>query len=154
MTKAMNLRRELETVGAATFTARDYRPGKTVHIVLFKFRPEVSPAALAEVTKRFRALRSSVREDGEPYILAIDSGPQASGEGNDGAGYDVGFVVTFASEGDRNFYVGDPIQPDPRYFDHAHAAFKDFVGPLLADGEVLVFDIVSAADARNGAPPA
>ena len=47
---------------------------------------------------------------------------------------------------DRNYYVGNPVVTDSRFFDPAHQAFKEFVGPLLdkdASGNVngaLVFD--------------
>jgi Stress responsive A/B Barrel Domain len=136
------LDQELAEVGPETFTARDYRPGRVVHIVLFKFAPSVREGALTEVTERFLALKESTREDGKPYILSIDAGSQGSGEGAVGADYDLGFVVVFASSGDRNYYVGAPIQPDPRFFDPMHAAFKEFVAPLLDGGDVLVFDIV------------
>ena len=52
-----------------------------------------------------------------------------------------GFVVTFASAGDRNYYVGEPVISDSRFIDPVHADFKAFVGPLLAPGGVLVFDV-------------
>ena len=128
-------------MGPEEFTARQYRPGRVVHIVLFKFAPSTPESVLAEVTERFLALKESPREDGEPYILSIDAGPQASGEEAVGADYDLAFVVVFASGGDRNYYVGEPVVSDPRFFDGAHAAFKEFVGPLLDGGDVLVFDI-------------
>jgi hypothetical protein len=39
--------------------------------------------------------------------------------------------------------VGTPVVTDPAHYDPAHAAFKEYVGPLLADtGGVLVFDII------------
>ncbi len=136
------LDQELAQVGPETFTARDYKPGRVVHIVLFKFAPSTPDAVLTDVTERFLALRDAPREDGEPYIVSIDAGPQASGEGAVGADYDLAFVVVFASSGDRNYYVGEPVQSDPRYLDGAHAAFKEHVGPLLSGGDVLVFDIV------------
>ena len=52
------------------------------------------------------------------------------------------FVVRFASEGDRNFYVGAPIVTDPAYCDRQHHAFKGIVGPRLdrQGAGVLVFD--------------
>lgn len=136
------LDQELAEVGPETFTARDYKPGRVVHIVLFKFDPSTSDAVKTDVTGRFLALKDAPREDGEPYIQSIDAGPQASGEEAVGADYDLAFVVVFASVGDRNYYVGEPVVSDPRFFDGAHAAFKEYVGPLLDGGDVLVFDIV------------
>ncbi|ROQ40666.1 stress responsive alpha/beta barrel protein [Frondihabitans sp. PhB188] len=134
---------ELASVGPAAFTARDYRPTRVRHVVLFRFGPEATQEQRDEVTRRFRQLRHSVRPDGAPYIVSIDAGPQSSGE-NAGHGFEVGFVVTFASEGDRNYYVGAPVQSDPAFFDPEHAVFKEFVGPLLETGGrgALVFDIV------------
>jgi Stress responsive A/B Barrel Domain len=136
------LDQELAEVGPETFTARDYRPGRVVHIVLFKFDPSHPETVLTEVTERFLALKESKRDDGRPYIVSIDAGAQGSGEGVVGADYDLGFVVVFASSGDRNYYVGAPVQTDPRFFDPMHADFKEFVGPLLQGGDVLVFDLV------------
>lgn len=134
------LQAELEEVGVERFTARDYRSGAVVvHIVLFRYRPEVSPAERQEVADRFLALSATPR-DGNPYIVSIVGGPPRGGEGADG-GFEHGFVVTFASEGDRNYYVGEPVFADERHLDPVHAEFKRFVGPLLASDGVLVFDI-------------
>lgn len=134
-----DLASELDRVGAARFTAPDYAPGNVVHVVLFRFLPEVDAASKAEVERRFRALQSEPDPDRGRYILSIEAGSQASGEGA-GGGFELGFVVRFSSEGDRNYYVGAPVQTDPAFFDPAHAAFKTFVGPLVAD--VLVYDLV------------
>jgi len=131
---------ELDRVGAPRFTAPDYSPGNVVHIVLFRFLPSVEASTKAEVERRFRALESEPDPDRGRYIVSIDAGEQASGEGA-AHGYELGFVVRFASEGDRNYYVGTPVQPDPAFYDRAHAAFKEFVGPLIAD--VLVYDLIS-----------
>nr|WP_246314766.1 Dabb family protein [Kineococcus aurantiacus] len=131
----------LAEVGVAAFTARDFRPGLVRHVVLFRYRPEVDADQREEVLRRFRALADSPR-DGAPYIVSIEAGPQTSGEGVDG-GFDHGIVVTFASEGDRNHYVGTPVVEDPAFSDPEHARFKEFVGPLLAD--VLVFDVAVPA---------
>ncbi|PRY13583.1 Dabb family protein [Kineococcus rhizosphaerae] len=128
----------LADVGVPTFTARDFRPGLVRHVVLFRYREEVGAQQKEEVLRRFRALAGSPR-DGAPYVVSIEAGEQTSGE-DAGGGFEHGVVVTFASEGDRNFYVGTPVVDDPAFFDAEHARFKDFVGPLLAD--VLVFDVV------------
>jgi hypothetical protein len=135
------LSEQMSAVGVHEFTARHYRPGTVRHIVLFRLRAEVTPADRQRVVSEFTGLKGSLRRDGEPYIVDIVAGSQTSGEGV-GHGFELGFVVTFASEGDRNFYVGEPVVSDPDCFDHEHAAFKRFVGPLLAEGAdgVLVFD--------------
>ncbi|WP_394770675.1 Dabb family protein [Lacisediminihabitans sp.] len=135
---AADLRAELEAVGVDRFTARDYRPGTVVHIVLFRYTAAATEAHRAEVARRFHALAATERR-GAPYISSITSGTQQSGEVAPG-GFEHGFVVTFSSLGDRNFYVGEPIVTDPEFYDRVHAEFKQFVGPLLAPGGVLVFD--------------
>jgi hypothetical protein len=133
---------QLAADGAATFTARDYRPGLVRHVVLFRYRDDVTDQQKGDVQRRFRDLAASVRDDGARYILSVDAGSQRSGEGA-GAGFEDGFVVSFASEGDRNYYVGTPVVDNPAHYDPAHAAFKKFVGPLLAEsGGALVFDII------------
>lgn len=135
---------ELAAIGPEAFTARDYRPQRLIHLVLFRFRPDAPASAVAEAAARFLALKDAPRDDGHPYIESVEAGVQRSGE-DAGPAFEYAFVVTFASEGDRNYYVGAPIQNDPRRFDAQHAAFKDFVGPLLAEDGALVFDLVPGA---------
>lgn len=67
-------------------------------------------------------------------------GAQNSGEGVS-RGFQQGFIVTFRSEGDRNYYVGGPVVTNaPFFYDPAHQRFEYFVG-LLAEKEVaLVVD--------------
>lgn len=135
------LRAELEAVGTARFTAPDYKPGTIVHIVLFRFKADVSEADRDDVKRRFLALKHEGRRDGRPYIKDIVAGAQSSGEGAE-RGFEMAFVVRFSSEGDRNFYVGAPIVADPAYCDQQHQAFKSVVGPRLdrQSAGVLVFD--------------
>lgn len=125
-------------------TDRGYRPGLIRHIVLFRYRPDASEADLDSIRQRFHQLRASPR-NGEPYILAIESGEQNSPEGL-GQGYHHGFIVSFASEGDRNYYVGEPLISDPDLYDPLHHAFKNFISPYLdpGQGSALVFDFTSS----------
>jgi hypothetical protein len=126
----------------AARTARDRRPGLVHHVVLFRLRDDAPAGAHAEVERRFRALADTPHPDGSgPYIRSLHAGTQNSPEGI-GRGFELGFVLVFSSEGDRDFYVGEPLITDPACFDPEHAAFKRFVGPLLAPGAdgVLVFD--------------
>lgn len=134
-----DLRAELDRVGVERFTAPDYAPGDVVHIVLFRFTDDTTPEQRAEVEARFRLLQSEPDPRRGRYIVSIQAGEQASGEGAD-QGFELGVVMRFASEGDRNYYVGAPVQTDPEYFDRAHAAFKEFAGPFIAG--VLVYDFV------------
>lgn len=137
------LQQESRSVGLERFTARDYGPGPVTHIVLFAYRATTTPEQKAEVARRFHALADSPR-DGAPYIVSITSGAQISGETAPG-GFEYGFVVTFASLGDRNYYVGEPVVTDPAFFDPVHHEFKSFVAPLLREGAegVLVFDFAA-----------
>lgn len=136
---ARDLHNEVDAVGPARFTARNYRPGPILHIVLFRFSTATSAQQRGTAISRFLALALSERE-GAPYIRAIQSGPQLSGEGAPG-GAEHAFLVSFDSLGDRNFYVGEPFVSDPEFRDAAHHEFKDFVGPLLAGA--TVFDLAT-----------
>jgi len=129
-----------EAIGTQAFTATDYKPGTVQHIVLFRFKDSTTPAQIEAVSQRFLSLKDEATRDGKPYIVRLDSGRQNSGEGAD-QGYQQAFIVTFRSEGDRNYYVGTPVVSDPEFSDPAHARFKEFVGPLLAETNgVLVYD--------------
>ena len=138
-------------IGLRTFTSAGFHMGTVRHIVLMRFLPTITDAQRAEVVRRFMALAQiSRREDGSPVIAAIESGAQISGEGAD-EGLQQAFVVTFRSEGDRNYYVGRPVVNDPAYFDPAHEAFKKFAAPYII--ATVVFDYaVPSASPRHGAP--
>ncbi|MFT2750832.1 Dabb family protein [Clavibacter sp. Sh2036] len=126
----------------AQLTVRDHVPGLVHHVVLFRLRDDATPADRDDVERRFRALADSPHPDGSgPYIRSLHAGRQSSPEGV-GRGFELGFVLTFSSEGDRNLYLGEPLIADPARIDVQHAAFKGFVGRLLAPDPhgVLVFD--------------
>lgn len=123
------LSEQRQVVGVRVFTAPDYKPGLLKHIVLFKYKKTVTAAQRADVVSRFLSLRRTLRPGANaPYILSIVEGQQNSGEGADG-GFEQGFVVTFKSEGDRNYYVGKPLVDTQGDYDLAHDAFKQFVAP-------------------------
>ncbi|WP_408884418.1 Dabb family protein [Komagataeibacter xylinus] len=138
-------------VGLLRFTSAGFHRGLVRHIVLFRFLPTITDDQRAEVVRRFMALaRTSRREDGSPVVVSIETGAQISGEGVDD-GLQQGFVVTFRSEGDRNYYVGRPVVTDPAYFDPAHEAFKKFAAPYIVT--TLVFDYaVAPAHPQRQAP--
>ena len=144
---AQQIRNEAHITGAARFTAPDFKPGLVRHMVMFRFNPQTTQAERNEVTKRFIALRHlSHRSDGLAPVFSIETGPQISGENAD-IGLEQAYLVTFRSEGDRNFYVGRPIVTDPRYFDPAHDAFKAFAAPYLE--KVVVFDFPVEASGQH-----
>jgi Stress responsive A/B Barrel Domain len=110
------------------FTDPGYNPGLLRHIVLFRFKDK---AAQQEYTRRFVELQERcLRKDGTRYIVSIETGIQNSCEKHS-RGYQQGFLVTFQSEGDRNYYVGTPLVTDPNYYDLAHDQFKTEVGAHL-----------------------
>lgn len=127
--------------GSKVFTAHNYHPGIIKHIVLFRYKENVTPEQKKEVIQQFLKLRDSKRPgEQHPYVISIMTGSQNSGE-KVSMGFEQAFIVTFNSEGDRNYYVGTPLVEDPAYYDPNHAEFKKFVGPLLANNHgVLVFD--------------
>lgn len=135
----------------ATLTAPDYRPGPVKHIVLFRYASSTTQAQRHEIEERFHALQASPR-NGKPYIVSIESGTQNSQEGHH-HGLEHGFIVTFRSEGDRNYYVGKPLIQNSQLFDKAHDEFKKFVASHLATHEtpnVLVFDFTLPQAAADG----
>jgi hypothetical protein len=122
-------------------TNQNFGPGKIEHIVLFKYKPEITESEKKLVIKKFLGLKNECLRNGKPYIASIVTGQQSSYEKLD-KGYEQGFIVSFNSEGDRNYYVGSPYINDPKYFDSQHEQFKKFIDPLLlphSEG-VLVFD--------------
>jgi len=104
---------------------------EVVHIVLFGLRDR---ADAPHVTTRFTALADECLRDGKRYILSIEGGGQSSIE-EPGKAWTLGFVMRFATEPDRDFYVGGE--------DEAHESFKAFVGPLLVPEGVAVFDFTN-----------
>ena len=139
---ADRMEEELKTVGPSRFIDQAYKTGIVRHVVLFRYKRAVSKEVRKEVTRRFLDLQKSPR-NGQSYIVSIEEGDQISGERVDG-GFEQAFVVTFRSQGDRNFYVGKPVITNPDFYDHKHQAFKEFVRPLLAPGGVLVFDYAAS----------
>ncbi|EMF07052.1 stress responsive alpha-beta barrel containing protein [Serratia marcescens VGH107] len=128
-------------IGDYAFTASDYRPGLIRHIVLLKFKSTVTNSQREDIVNRFLSLKLSTRS-GEvtPYIVDIESGVQKSGE-EMSSGFDYAFIVTFKSEGDRNYYVGRPFVDDENHYDKEHEQLKKALVPLLSEKNgVLVFD--------------
>jgi hypothetical protein len=112
---------------AATFSAlaADAAPrkGKLYHVVAFKFKDTASKADIQKVEEAFRALPKKIKE-----IKSLEWGTNVSPEKLN-KGFTHGFVLTFATEKDRNAYI---VHPD-------HKAFGSIVGPVLADVFVIDF---------------
>lgn len=132
----------LQQIKPAVFTSSDYKPGVVRHIVLLRYKPEVSDAQRMAILERFRNMKNVALRNGKPYITAIHAGPQRSHEGID-QGFDQVFIIKFRSEGDRNYYVGPPAVTNPAFYDAERLKFKEVIDPLLADHGVMVFDFTS-----------
>jgi Stress responsive A/B Barrel Domain len=133
-------------------TAPDYRPGLLRHIVLFQYAEATTPEQRQELEERFHALSKSKRQ-GKRYIASIESGVQNSPEGLH-RDLERGFIVTFESEGDRNYYLGEPFITNPACYDPAHHEFKRFAGQYLSLKGVLVFDFTVRKKSDHDAPAA
>lgn len=92
------------------------------HMVLFKFKADVSPEQVQEVVDAFAELPNKI-----DTIVEFESGVDVSVE-NLADGFTHGFLVTFADKAGRETYLPHP----------AHKAFVDLVGPRVE--KVLVFD--------------
>lgn len=92
------------------------------HVVLFKFKADVSEEQIKEVVDAFSALPDKI-----DTIVDYEHGTDVSVE-NKAAGFTHGFVVSFDDEKGRDVYLPHA----------AHQEFVKLVGPRLED--VLVFD--------------
>lgn len=124
---------------AAIITDPAYKLGTIRHIVLIRYKEGVTDAQKQVATERFMNLTNIARRNNEPYIVSIETGQQDSPEKLN-LNLQQAFIVTFKSEGDRNYYVGKPYVTDPQYTDIAHEKFKSFIKPLIAKDGLLVFD--------------
>ena len=92
------------------------------HVVLFKFKDDAPPDQVKKIEEAFKALKFQIKE-----IKALEWGLNNSPE-NLNQGFTHCFLVSFASEKDREIYL-------------PHARHKEFVallGPVL--DKVLVID--------------
>lgn len=92
------------------------------HIVLFKFKDDVTKEQVQEVVDAFSALPEKI-----DTIVAFECGTDVSVEGK-AAGFTHGFVVSFRDEAGRAAYLPHA----------AHQEFVKLVGPRV--DKVLVFD--------------
>lgn len=109
--------RMLEAVGERVPKSRVLR-----HVVLFKYKPDVTPAQLDEINRAFQNLKNEI-----PQVMDFERGVNNSPEGLD-KGFTHGYLITFASEEDRAAYLPHP----------AHKKFVELIGGKLE--EPFVFD--------------
>ncbi|WP_374401447.1 Dabb family protein [Niveibacterium sp.] len=92
------------------------------HLVLFRFRPELSAVQVDEAVAAFRALQWAI-----DAVKAFEDGTNVSPEGLT-QGYTHAFLLGFDTADARDAYLDHP----------AHKAFVAYIQPLLQ--EALVFD--------------
>lgn len=109
--------RMLEATGEVKSKTRVLR-----HVVLFKYKPEVTPAQLDEINRAFQDLKHQI-----PEVRDFERGINNSPEGLD-KGFTHGYLITFSSEEDRAAYLPHP----------AHKKFVELLGGKLE--EPFVFD--------------
>ncbi|HSU68742.1 MAG TPA: Dabb family protein [Tepidisphaeraceae bacterium] len=101
--------------------------GALYHVVSFKFKESATKAQIKEVEDAFAALPTKI-----PTIRSFAGGVDVSPEKRS-KGFTHCWVLTFATEKDRDGYINDP----------AHKAFGKLVGPVVED--VFVIDFWSTA---------
>ncbi|MDB5321054.1 MAG: Stress responsive alpha-beta barrel protein [Phycisphaerales bacterium] len=95
------------------------------HVVAIKFKPEAKPEQIKAVEMAFGELKTKI-----PGITSLNWGTNVSPEQKN-KGLTHCFVLTFATEKDRDAYLPHP----------EHNAFGKVLGPIMAD--VLVIDFWS-----------
>ncbi len=111
----------LSTVMVNSSRAEKSTTGLLRHVVLFTFKPEASQAQIDELTTAFGQLPSQIREIKE-FEWGTNNSPEGLSKGHTHC-----FLVTFATEADRDAYLPHP----------AHQAFVAKLKPLLADVTVV-----------------
>lgn len=91
------------------------------HVVLFKFKADAKPEDVKKVELAFKALKNQIKE-----IKAFEWGTNNSPE-NLNDGFTHCFLVSFASEKDREIYL-----PHPK-----HKEFVAMIGPYLEKALVV-----------------
>ncbi|HSU67577.1 MAG TPA: Dabb family protein [Tepidisphaeraceae bacterium] len=99
--------------------------GPVYHVVCLKFKEGTTPEDIRAVEQAFRELKTKI-----PGVQTLHWGTNVSPE-HKNMGFTHCFVLTFATDKDRDAYLVDP----------AHKAFGKLAGPHFAD--VFVIDFVS-----------
>jgi hypothetical protein len=105
------------------------------HVVLFGFGETQTPAAIAEVVRRFAELRTLV-----PDVDDFEWGESSSPEGLH-SGHSHAFLLTFANASARDAYL---VHPN-------HAAFSNWVRPFVSTVTVLDYWVESKAPGVSAA---
>lgn len=102
------------------------------HIVSFKLQRALSESTDAkhEIIVNFLNLKTACLKDGAPYILDLCGGEDVSIEGQS-KGFDISFIVTFASLTDRDYYLDECP---------THKAFANKIKRQIEDHYVFDFE--------------
>ncbi len=93
------------------------------HVVMFGFVDGTTSDQVGEIVRRFTALKGVI-----PGIESFEWGSNVSPEGLDN-GHSHCFILTFASDAERDAYLPHP----------EHVAFSEFIKPYVAHVTVLDF---------------
>lgn len=118
MKKSLFIQLSALVLMTASAIAGDFR-----HIVLFKFKADITPAQVQEIEAAFAKLPSEI-----DVIKAFEWGKMDNVEVGMNDGLTHSFVVTFKEKADLEKYLPHP----------AHKAFVAKAGPLLE--KAVVFD--------------
>lgn len=135
--------------------------GLIKHIVLFRYKDNIEQNAKMKslIRKNFLELKNKALKNNAPYIVSISAG-YFNGHENAENGLTDGYILTFKTIEDRDYYVGcnkefkcseGGFKAAGKEYDRKHDEFKAFVGPLLYDSDgngpvgdgVIVFDFIA-----------
>jgi Stress responsive A/B Barrel Domain len=112
----------------STMTGYSQSKAKQVkHVVVFKFKADATTEQVAEVTKAFKALKSSILG-----IISVENGSNMSTE-NLNKGFNHVYLLTFENVASRDAYLPHP----------EHKKFGDLLGKLQVVEDVFVVDFVT-----------
>ena len=94
------------------------------HVVVFKFKPDATPAQIKQVTDALRALKDTI-----PGIVSFEHGVNNSPEKKN-LGFTHAFLITFESAAARDAYLPHP----------EHKKFGELLGSLKVMEDVFVVD--------------
>ena len=108
---------------STTPTRADESKKALYHVVSFKFKADAKPEQIKAAEAAFVELKEKI-----PTITSLNWGTNVSPEKH-AKGFTHCFILTFASEKDRDDYLPHP----------AHKAFGKVLGPVVADVFVIDF---------------
>jgi hypothetical protein len=115
-------------LGSMSAAAAEGKQKMLYHVVAVKFKDGADPAQVKAAEKAFEALKEKI-----PGVTSLNWGTNVSPEQKN-KGFTHCFVLTFATEKDRDAYLPHP----------EHKAFGKVLGPVVAD--VLVIDFWSQGE--------